>query len=377
MSNLQNLINALCPEGVTYKKIGEIAEVGTGSSNGNEAIEDGVYPFFVRSHTVKAKDDYVYDEEAILFPREGGIGEIFHYINGKYALHQRVYRIHFITDDVNVKFAYYYMQAQFKTFIMKKAVSATVTSIRKPMVEDFLLPLPPLQVQCEIVKILDSFTELIILPPPLVEVLKKYKETVESIWMFPSPVKEGDEPRDPQSLYHRTQLLLERAGCKRVRFHDLRHTFATMSLESGMDVKTLSAMIGHISSATTLDIYSHITTEMQVNAARKIDNSYGRDYEVYEEEAKVVEEPKPVIKPFDPYKGKIRKSGTGGIYELNDHLYEGRYTPTNANGKRESHNVYGKTREECQEKLNAMYVEVRARINAEKEAMRRATKIAN
>ena len=217
----------------------------------------------------------------------------------------------------------------------------------------------------------------IILPMPLVELLMRYKESVESKWLFPSPVKEGDEPRDPQSLYHRTQLLLERAGCKRVRFHDLRHTFATMSLESGMDVKTLSAMIGHISSATTLDIYSHITNEMQVNAARKIDNSYGRDYEVYEEETKVIEEPKPVIKPFDPYKGKIRKSGTGGIYELNDHLYEGRYTPTNANGKRESHNVYGKTREECQEKLDAMIVEVRARINAEKEAMRRATEIAN
>lgn len=96
----------------------------------------------------------------------------------------------------------------------------------------------------------------------------RYKESVESKWLFPSPVKEGDEPRDPQSLYHRTQLLLERAGCKRVRFHDLRHTFATMLLESGMDVKTLSAMIGHISSATTLDIYSHITNEMQVNAAR-------------------------------------------------------------------------------------------------------------
>ena len=53
------------------------------------------------------------------------------------------------------------------------------------------------------------------------------------------------------------------------------------------------------------------------------------------------------------------------------------YTPTNANDKRESHNVYGKTREECQEKLDAMIVEVRARINAEKEAMRRATEIAN
>ena len=47
-----------------------------------------------------------------------------------------------------------------------------------------------------------------------------------------------------------------------MRFHDLRHTFATMALEHGMDVKTLSATIGHVSSATTLDIYSHITDTM-------------------------------------------------------------------------------------------------------------------
>ena len=129
MSRLVDLIAELCPEGVSYRKIGEIAEVGTGSSNGNEAIEDGVYPFFVRSQTIKAKNDFEYDEEAIIIPGEGGIGEIFHYINGKYALHQRVYRIHFATDDVNVKFAYYYMQAHFKTFIMKKALSLILALI--------------------------------------------------------------------------------------------------------------------------------------------------------------------------------------------------------------------------------------------------------
>ena len=140
---LTELIEALCPDGVVYKRIGDIAEVGTGSSNGNEAVDNGVYPFFVRSQTIKAKDDYEYDEEAIIIPGEGGIGEIFHYVNGKYALHQRVYRIHFLTKDVNVKFAYYYMQANFKSFILKKAVSATVTSIRKPMVEGFPLPMPP------------------------------------------------------------------------------------------------------------------------------------------------------------------------------------------------------------------------------------------
>ena len=157
---LTELIEALCPDGVVYTRIGDIAEVGTGSSNGNEAVDNGQYPFFVRSQTIKAKDDYEYDEEAIIIPGEGGIGEIFHYVNGKYALHQRVYRIHFLTEDVNIKFAYYYMQASFQSFILKKAVSATVTSIRKPMVEDFPMPIPPLPVQNEIVRILDNFTEL-------------------------------------------------------------------------------------------------------------------------------------------------------------------------------------------------------------------------
>jgi len=143
MSKLEKLIAELCPDGVEYKSIREIAEVGTGNSNGNESVDNGLFPFFVRSQTIKSKDDYEYDEEAIIIPGEGGIGEIFHYINGKYALHQRVYRIHFIVEDINTKFAYYYMQAYFKPFILKKAVSATVTSIRKPMIEDFPSPPPP------------------------------------------------------------------------------------------------------------------------------------------------------------------------------------------------------------------------------------------
>lgn len=160
MSRLEELIEQYCPDGVEYVKIGEIAQVGTGSSNGNEAIEDGIYPFFVRSQIIKKKDTYEYDEEAIIIPGEGGIGDIFHYINGKYALHQRVYRIHFISPHINVKFAFYYMKSAFKKFIMAKAVSSTVSSIRKPMIEGFSLPIPPLPVQEEIVRILDNFTEL-------------------------------------------------------------------------------------------------------------------------------------------------------------------------------------------------------------------------
>lgn len=158
MTQLETLIQTLCPNGVKFVKLGEVAEVGTGKSNGNEAIEDGEFPFFVRSKDIKRLDKYEYNEEAIIIPGEGGIGDIFHYINGKYALHQRVYRIHFLIDEVNVKFAYYYMSTNFKSYIMTKAVSATVTSIRKPMIENFQIPLPPLAVQSEIVRILDKFT---------------------------------------------------------------------------------------------------------------------------------------------------------------------------------------------------------------------------
>ena len=70
---------------------------------------------------------------------------------------------------------------------------------------------------------------------------------------------------DPAAVRKRLSTVLKRADCKRLRFHDLRHTFATLSLESGMDVKTLSAMLGHVSAATTLDIYTHVTGDMQLS----------------------------------------------------------------------------------------------------------------
>lgn len=80
-------------------------------------------------------------------------------------------------------------------------------------------------------------------------------KTVDSRCMFPSPAEE-DSPMDPASARRRLHAIMEHAQCKQVRFHDLCHTFATTALGSGMDVKTLSAMLGHVSVATTLDIYN-------------------------------------------------------------------------------------------------------------------------
>ena len=160
MNKIEKLIAELCPEGVEWKELREVAYIGTGSSNGNEATENGKYPLFVRSKIVKRIDTYEFDEEAIVIPGEGGIGDIFHYINGKYALHQRAYRIHLLSDEISTKFVCYYMMSNFKKFIRQKAVNATVSSIRKPMIEKFPIPFPPLPIQQEIVTILDKFTSL-------------------------------------------------------------------------------------------------------------------------------------------------------------------------------------------------------------------------
>ena len=106
----------------------------------------------------------------------------------------------------------------------------------------------------------------LVLPPGVVEVLRAYRETVNSRWMFPSPVKE-DVPMTPGAVRRRLQIILERAGCKRIRFHDLRHTFATHALASGVDVKTLSGILGHTQASFTLDTYTHVTGDMQKRAS--------------------------------------------------------------------------------------------------------------
>ena len=206
----------------------------------------------------------------------------------------------------------------------------------------------------------------LVLPPAVVEVFREYRKTAKSRWLFPSPVRE-DMPLTPGSMLRRLHILLERAGCKQIRFHDLRHTFATMALENGMDIKTLSAMLGHVSAVTTLDIYTHITGDMQRTAAANIDRGIGKaapqeDASEPGQEAAPAQAEKPNMTDFKPYVGRKRRSGTGCISEINDHLFEGRYSPKWPDGKKHARNVYAHTREECEEKLKALIVEMKAEI---------------
>lgn len=157
---IAGLVKELCPEGVEYRPLGEIADIGTGKSDKKDAQESGQYPFYVRSKTILRSSKYLYDETAIVIPGEGGVGEIFHFVSGKYDLHQRAYRVSFTVDEMNPKFGYYYISSFFKEYINRHAVEATVKSIRKPMLVKFEVPVPPMEIQEAIVDILDRFDAL-------------------------------------------------------------------------------------------------------------------------------------------------------------------------------------------------------------------------
>lgn len=146
------------PEDWEIVPLGKLANIKTGSKNNQDKVADGIYPFFVRSETVERLNSYSYECEAILVPGEGGIGSIFHYINGKFDAHQRVY---VIREFVNCsgKYVYFQMRQHFGAHAMENSVKATVDSLRLPTFQEFSVFVPPLEEQTAIATILADMDE--------------------------------------------------------------------------------------------------------------------------------------------------------------------------------------------------------------------------
>ena len=109
------------------------------------------------------------------------------------------------------------------------------------------------------------------IPLSAVELLRQeHEKHPDNPWMFPSP-KTG-EMYHPDSIVKLHEKILKNTGLEHIRFHDLRHTFATMALQNGVDVKTVSSMLGHYDAGFTLRTYTHATRQMQEQAAEKMGN---------------------------------------------------------------------------------------------------------
>ena len=112
------------------------------------------------------------------------------------------------------------------------------------------------------------------LPPSTIEILKDRKKKSYSDWIFPN-LTIPELPLSPQAAYRRLKTLLRYAELPMIRFHDLRHTFATHALSSGVDAKTLSGILGHTNASFTLDTYTHVTTDMQKKASSIVEDMLG------------------------------------------------------------------------------------------------------
>ena len=103
-------------------------------------------------------------------------------------------------------------------------------------------------------------------PSSTAEILRRRKENAITQWIFPDPVR-PELPLSPNCAYTHMKAILHKAGLPDIRFHDLRHTFATHAIASGVDAKTLSGILGHTNASFTLDTYTHVTPDMQKAAS--------------------------------------------------------------------------------------------------------------
>ena len=158
-------------------KLGEVTYIKTGGRDVQDSVEDGLYPFYIRSEEVKRINSYSFDGEAILIPGEGRLGEIFHYANGKFDVHQRVYKISNFTD-VNAKFVLQQMKKDFKQHAMRNTVKATVDSLRLPTIQSFNILVPSLPEQTAIGSFFQDLDKAIAKQEEKVNQLKESKQTL-------------------------------------------------------------------------------------------------------------------------------------------------------------------------------------------------------
>ena len=145
---------------VEWKPLGEVAEIGTGRHDTQDAVEDGKYIFYARGREPLRLNVFDFDEIAIITAGDGvGVGKVFHYATGEYALHQRAYRI-VPRKKMNPRFVYHYITASFYKYVQQTSVSSSVTSLRRPMFLKFPIPIPSPDEQDRIVAILDKFDTL-------------------------------------------------------------------------------------------------------------------------------------------------------------------------------------------------------------------------
>ena len=170
------------PKGWNTQRLKYLCTIQTGNQDTQDSDPVGIYPFYVRSPIVERSNKYSFEGEGILMAGDGaGAGRVFHHVYGKYAVHQRVYRLANI-KGINSDFLFYFLSSLFCKEMDRGSAQSTVPSVRLPMLQNFRVCMPSVEEQNDIVSYLDAkcreIDTLIDLKRQKIEALKDYKKSI-------------------------------------------------------------------------------------------------------------------------------------------------------------------------------------------------------
>ncbi|WP_213280142.1 restriction endonuclease subunit S [Chryseobacterium indologenes] len=217
------------------KKLGEVCEIKTGNKDTQNKISDGEYPFFVRSNTVERIDSYSYDGEAILTSGDGvGVGKNFHYIDGKFDFHQRVYALRNFKEEYNGKYIYHLFSEKFYDRIRKLSAKNSVDSVRMDMISGMKIYFPVVLEQKKIASFLSLIDERIITQN---KILLHYQSLIQKLRndIFKQKLRFKDDFGNKFSEWEIYKL------------SDISKRITQKNSENNQNVLTISAQLGLIS----------------------------------------------------------------------------------------------------------------------------------
>ena len=164
------------------KRLGEIAEIKTGNKDTQNKVDNGIYPFFVRSNTVEKINTYSYDGEAILTSGDGvGVGKNFHYVNGKFDFHQRVYSIRNFKKGYDGIYIYNIFSEKFYNRVIRLSAKNSVDSVRMNMISEMKVSFPRLNEQQKIASFLAMIGERIETQKKIISQLKSQMSNLKDL----------------------------------------------------------------------------------------------------------------------------------------------------------------------------------------------------
>ncbi|WP_448821017.1 restriction endonuclease subunit S [Cetobacterium sp.] len=154
MSKLEQLINKLCPNGVEYKTLSDVLKIKNGKDY--KQFKEGNIPVYGSGGIIAYIDVFVLNKPSVLIPRKGSIDKLY-YVEKPFWTVDTIFYTEIYTDIVIPKFVFYYLQ---KEHLEKYNIAGGVPSLTQAVLNKISFPIPPLPVQEEIVRILDTFAEL-------------------------------------------------------------------------------------------------------------------------------------------------------------------------------------------------------------------------